>query len=794
MVTDRVKRLFELALGIPAEQRELFLGELELPVRQEVESLLASHDEADSFLEEPPPVDAVTITIHNDVDVDDRQIGPYRVLGEIGHGGMGVVYEAEQVKPVQRRVALKLIKWGMDTRAVIARFESERQALALMNHPNIASVYDAGSTEEGRPYFAMEYVQGIPITEYCDKHRLTIKERLELFIQVAEGVQHAHQKGIIHRDLKPSNVLVAIQDNRPVPKVIDFGVAKATSRRLTERTVDTELGQLIGTPEYMSPEQAEMTNLDIDTRTDVYSLGVVLYELLVGAQPFDPRELRKAGLVEIQRKLREEEPPRPSTRVGSLGEASTTSASNRQIEVRALEKILQGDLDWVTMKALEKDRTRRYGSANELTTDVQRYLSNQPVRARPPSMTYTLGKFVRRNRVIVTAAGLVLAALVVGLTAAAVGFFHASQERDAAERARDESEAVTEFLASMLAAADPAELGKDVTVRQVLDQAAGSIGEEFGGQPLIEARLRGTIGETYHALGLYKEAEEHARRQLEIQRALHPEEHPDRLMATQDLAILYRKQGRLDEAEPLIVKTLDLSRRALGEDDPQTLNAMGNLAALYVAQGRLQEAEALFVESLELRREAMGEEHDSTLTNMNNLGSLYKELGRYDEAEALLAKTVEIHRRVLGDEHPDTLPSMSNLASLYTMLGRYQEAESLYVTALEICRRLLGEEHPHTLTTMSNLAGLYSDQGQYADAGNLYNEALKIQRRVLGVEHSKTLTSMTNLAVLYARQEQYADSESLLVEALGDPAPCPRCGAPQYTIHRKYSCRNAQPH
>src|SRR5512137_388222 len=328
----------------------------------------------------------------------EQTIGPYHLLQKIGEGGMGEVWVAEQHKPIHRRVALKLIKAGMDTRQVIARFESERQALALMDHPAIAKVFDAGETAEGRPYFVMEYVQGIPITAYCDQNRLTTQERLDLFRRVCEGVQHAHQKAIIHRDLKPSNILVAIQDGIAVPKIIDFGVAKAVAQSLTERTMYTELGVLIGTPEYMSPEQAEMTGQNIDTRTDVYSLGAILYELLVGALPFDPKELRRAGFDEIRRKIREVDPPKPSTKLSTMGEASTTQAQNRRTEGPALIRQLRGDLDWITMKALEKDRTRRYGSPSDLEADIDRYLHNQPIVARPPSTVYKAGKFVRRHR------------------------------------------------------------------------------------------------------------------------------------------------------------------------------------------------------------------------------------------------------------------------------------------------------------------------------------------------------------------------------------------------------------
>ena len=329
---------------------------------------------------------------------DPQQIGPYKILEKIGEGGMGVVYLAEQQKPLRRRVALKLIKLGMDTKDVLARFESERQALAVMNHPNIAKVHDAGSTEQGRPYFVMEYVQGVPITDYCDRHRLTTRERLEAFIPVCQAIHHAHQKAIIHRDVKPSNILVSVEDGRPVPKVIDFGVAKATSQRLTERTLFTQHGMLVGTPEYMSPEQAEMTGLDIDVTTDIYSLGVVLYELLAGALPFDPQALRAAGHDEMRRIIREEDPPKPSTRVSTLGANSGEIARHRKTDPATLQRTLRDELDWITMRAMEKDRTRRYGSPAELAADIVRHMRNEPILAGPPSTAYRARKFVRRHR------------------------------------------------------------------------------------------------------------------------------------------------------------------------------------------------------------------------------------------------------------------------------------------------------------------------------------------------------------------------------------------------------------
>jgi serine/threonine protein kinase/Tol biopolymer transport system component len=344
-----------------------------------------------------------------------QDFGPYHAIGVLGEGGMGIVYLAEQRQPIRRRVALKVLKRGDDRPSFIARFESERQALAMMDHPNIAHVYDAGATADGRPYFVMEYVPGIPITDYCDRYLLGFRERLDLFQQVCQAVQHAHQKGIIHRDLKPSNVLVTLQDGKPVPKVIDFGVAKAVDQRLTEKTLFTETGMLIGTPEYMSPEQADLTGLDIDATTDIYSLGVLLYELLVGALPFDVKELRRAGYAEIQRIIREQEPPRPSTRLSGMGQSAAEIARRRRSDVRSLLRLLRGDLEWITMKALEKDPTRRYPSASDFAADIARHLASEPVLAGPPSLAYRMRKALRRNRGKIAACGVMALGLLIAV-------------------------------------------------------------------------------------------------------------------------------------------------------------------------------------------------------------------------------------------------------------------------------------------------------------------------------------------------------------------------------------------
>src|SRR5689334_14430745 len=412
-----VKSIFGHAIGLSSPgERAAYLQQAcagDPALRAEIESLLQADREAGSFLGEREPRPVAT----DDDPVRERPgtvIGPYKLMEQIGEGGMGVVYVAEQHQPVRRKVALKIIKPGMDSKQVVARFEAERQALAMMDHPNIAHVHDGGATESGRPYFVMELVRGIPITEYCDRERLSIPERLELFVLVCRAVQHAHRKGIIHRDLKPSNILVTVIDGAAVPKIIDFGVAKAMGQSLTERTIYTAFQQFVGTPLYMSPEQADLAGMDVDTRSDIYSLGVLLYELLTGTTPFDQETFRRAAFDEVRRIIREEEPPKPSTRLSSLGATRATISANRKADARHLDRTVRGELDWIVMKALEKDRRRRYETANDFAADVMRHLTDQPVEACPPSAWYRLRKYARRNRVALTTAALVGLTLVTG--------------------------------------------------------------------------------------------------------------------------------------------------------------------------------------------------------------------------------------------------------------------------------------------------------------------------------------------------------------------------------------------
>lgn len=699
--------------------------------------------------------------------VTPEVIGNYRLLQKLGVGGMGEVYEAEQVKPIQRKVALKLIKWGMDTKQVIARFESERQALALMNHTNIAKVYDAGATEKGRPYFVMEHVKGVRINDYCDKTRMDTSERLKLFTQVCDGVQHAHQKGIIHRDIKASNVLVTIQDDKPVPKIIDFGVAKATAQRLTERTVFTEMGQLIGTPGYMSPEQAEMTGLDVDTRTDVYSLGVLLYELLVGVLPFESEEIRKGGFDEIRRKVREEEPPKPSTRLTTPGFNTKHATQSRRTDLSTLTKQLKGELDWITMKAMAKDRTHRYASASELSSDILRYLKHEPVVAGPPSAMYRLKKYIRRHKTAVAAAALVVLAMLIGIIGTSIGLVKAVKAEKKAKEEAVTAQQVSDFLVELFEVSDPSEArGNTITAREVLDRGAEKIDKELAEQPLIQARLMETMSGVYTGLGLYKVSTPMMEKALAIRQKEQGDDNPDVASDLHGLGDLFTRQGEYEKAERFYQHALEIREKVFGPDHIAVARTLNSLAGLYRHQGRYAEAIPPLKRSLSIKQNTLGPDHPDLTTVLYNLAVLYRRQGKYDEAEPLLKRALDIREKQLGPDHPAVARVLNSYAITLFRQKKYEESKPLYERSLALKEKTLGPDHPDVANSLDNLAIFYAVQREFEKAEPFFERALAIREKAYKPDHPKVAASLNNLASLYIDQKKFDEAEPLVIRSL----------------------------
>ena len=697
----------------------------------------------------------------------DVSIPNYRVLQKVGEGGMGEVYEAEQKKPIRRKVALKVIKLGMDTKEIVARFESERQALALMDHAGIARVFDAGITERGQPFFAMEYVKGVPITDYCDRHCLPTRARLELFRKVCDGVQHAHQKGIIHRDIKPSNVLVAVQGEKPIPKIIDFGLAKATAQRLTERTLFTEHGQLIGTPEYMSPEQADFTGLDVDTRTDVYSLGLLLYELLVGALPFDSKELREGGLDVIRRKIREEQPARPSTRVTRLKDQSSTVAEKRGTDPAALSRRLRGDLDWIVMKALEKDRTRRYASASDFAADIERHLVHQPVQASPPSTVYRFRKFVARHKTGVAAGALVLAALILGITGTTIGLFRAVRAQRIAHEEAEASRQVSEFLEGLFAVSDPGEArGNSITAREILDSGGEKIARELADQPLVQARLMTTMGRVYRRLGLYDDARPLLENALETRRRELGEDALDVARSELELGWLMSEIGDYQAALPLFEHALYVQEKALDTEHPDVARTISSMANVHNRTRRFDEARGLHERALAIRENTLGPDHPDVSNSLNLLGNVHVATGDYESAISLYERALAIREKALGEDHPRVAVVLGNLANAYWSLGDFDAARPLNARALAIQEKVLGPDHPALANALNNMANLLSASGDYAEAQKIHERALEIRSSYLRWDHPELADTYYNLACVSALQGHLDAAISFLRESV----------------------------
>ena len=672
-----------------------------------------------------------------------QQIGPYRLVQLIGEGGFGSVFLAEQTDPVTRRVALKVIRQGMDTQQVIARFEQERQALAVMDHPGVAKVLDAGATATGQPYFVMELVDGEPITAFCDRHNITISGRLELFAEVCAAVQHAHGKGIIHRDLKPSNILVAFLDGQPHAKVIDFGIAKATSGSLTVKAYFTEFRQMIGTPEYMSPEQAD-GSMDIDTRTDIYALGGLLYELLTGTTPFDSRSLRSAAFGELQRIIREVEPPRPSTRLGQSGEALMNIAARRHTEPRKLGSLLRGELDWIVMKALDKDRRRRYETANGLAMDIRRYLAGEVVVAAPPSATYRCRKFVLRHKGPVAAASLVAAALLV----AVVGI--AGQAR-VARAQRDKAELIAEFMGDALSGVGPSMAkGRDTTMlKEMMDAAAARIEKgDLKNAPEAALRLRGMIGNTFKELAHFDEASRMLGPAVPLARALHQGDHPDTAQALGNLAQLLNDRGDLGGAEPLYREALAMDQHLYHGQHPTVATDLNNLAELLSDRGDLARAEPLAREALAMRKRLLLGDHQDLAESLNNLAGLRLAQGDLTGAEPLFREALAMNRRLFPGPHPRVAGGLNNLGVLLKERGDLAAAEPLYRESLEMRRRLFPGDHPQVATALNNLALLLQARGDLATPEPLFRESLAIRKRLYPGDHVSVATDLGNLARL----------------------------------------------
>ncbi len=766
VIEHQARSIFLTAVDRAADEWPAFLDQAcgaDADLRGRVDALLHAH-QAMGSIHGGAANDPAATTDQPRGEGPGTVIGHYKLLEQIGEGGMGVVFMAEQTQPVRRKVALKVLKPGMDTRQVVARFEAERQALALMDHPNIAQVFDGGETVSGRPYFVMELVRGIPITEFCDQSQMTLDDRLELFVHVSQAVQHAHQKGIIHRDIKPSNVLVTLHDGTPVVKVIDFGIAKAAGQQLTDKTLFTNFAQMIGTPLYMSPEQAALSGLDVDTRSDIYSLGVLLYELLTSTTPFDRNRFHDAAYDEMRRIIREEEPPKPSTRISTLGPAGTTVSARRQSDPKRLSQLFRGELDWIVMKALEKDRTRRYETASAFAADVERYLKDEPVAACPPSARYRLSKFVRRNRGPVLAASLVVLALVAGVIGTTVGLRTARKRLAQIEKAN-------EILGSIFKDLNPLAAEKEGKPLQALlgerlDQATAQLEGEAIGDPLAVARMQMTLGESQLGLGYPEKAIPlFAKARTTFTARLGPDDRHT-LTSMNNLAAGYQAAGKLDLALPLFEETLARRKVQLGPDHPDTLQSMNHLAWGYGVANKLDLALPLFEETLRRITVQLGPDDPRTLTTMNNLGMGYWTAGKLDLALPLFEETLKRRKATLGPDDPDTLESMNNLALGYQDDGKLALALPLYEETLARRKVRLSPDHPDRLQSMNNLAWGYQAAGKFDLALPLLEEALKPIKVRLGPGHPHTLKVMQSLGRGYIRVGQTAKAETLLRECL----------------------------
>lgn len=747
---DRVRELFDAALDQKPGDRNSFLRQAcgrDTWLRSEVESLLSAYQRSDPLSQSPFPVEVAR-------EVQERDsIGPYRLIRKIGEGGMGQVWLAEQTQPLQRQVALKLIRAGVYDDAMLRRFQAERQSLALMEHPAIARIFDAGATPDGQPYLVMEYVPGEPITKYCDRKKMTVRERLELFAKACDGVQHAHQKAILHRDLKPANILVIEVDGQPTPRIIDFGLAQALVAEPPGVPSPPRAELLAGTPGYMSPEQA--AGGDVDTRTDVYSLGVVLYELLTGALPFDA----KHGVAGILRQMQEQPVAKPSARLALDTEKTREAAEHRRRTRPKLARELDGDPDRIALRALDKDRAQRYGAPSELAADVRRYLLHEPVEAHPPSAAYQVRKYMRRHRVGTAMTG-VLALLVVGFAVAqTLELRRIARERDRATR-------IAGFMTDMFRVSDPSEArGNQVTAREILDKASSQIESGLSRDPGMQTQMMMTMGAVYENLGLYTQAESLDRKAAAIRERVLGPENDATLQAQGALAWVLYRRGHFRDSESMLRKVLALRLRRFGPSNNATITVMDHLGTVLNEQGHPTESESLVRRALAWRQRVLGNDNPDTLVTINNLALTMQTEGRWADAEALDRQELAGYTRLEGADAPDALRAEGNLAIILYREGRMAEAEALDRKNLAGKSRILGPDHPETVRAMNTLMATLTDEGKLDEAQSLEEQVVATRTRVLGADHPLTLSAIGNLANILEREGRYARAEQLQEQA-----------------------------
>ena len=668
----------------------------------------------------------------------------FRLLNELGAGGMGQVWLAEQIEPVRRLVALKLIRTGMFDADLVHRFLLERQSIAIMDHPCIAKVFDAGSTRQGQPYFVMEYVPGKQISAYCDEKRLRLVDRLMLFIQVCDGVQHAHQKAIIHRDLKPANILVVEVDGKPVPRIIDFGLAKSAGQPVIEQTSYTRIGGIMGTPGYMSPEQVDPSNQDIDTRTDVYSLGVLLYVLLTGHEPFESRDGGRLRLDEWLRKLREEDPPSLRVNLRATHPRTIAAASARSTEPKQLLKLLHGDLDWITRRALERDREQRYATPRELVADLRRYLDHEPVVAGPTSTAYQLRKFVRRNRVAAAVFAIVTVSAIVSSAAGIIAY----NKRNLALMEQASADRTVRFLVSLFKIADPGQnRGNSVTVREMLDRGAADVTQELEHEPVIRADLLTAMGQAYAGLGLYSSANKLLKQAISDQSvAGAPAESQVRTLDASGTALYLAAD--YDQAQKLLAQAVKIARRELPPQNLLRSETLDDLADVQVQLGNYEEAEKLSREALAVDRKRGPDQAAVLARSLDTLGSVYMSKGDLAAAERAMREALALRKSAFGLRHAMTAQAMNNLAAVLYQSGRYDESEALFKQALPVYREVYGTEHPEVAAVLSNLGRSALMAGHVEDAKQVVQQAVAIFEKSEGPTHDDLVPCLNSLAMI----------------------------------------------